>query len=108
MDGTQGFDVGVDEVLRHSSVVSSVARGVDAAALTAVPVTTGAFGLFGEFFAMAMGQASGAVADVIARGATSLDGVTTGLINVADTYARTDERHSTVFGQTMNDEGTRA
>lgn len=94
------FDVQIDQLLNHATTVAGLAEDARNAAATAQAVLSGdAFGLLGQFLAVAILQASTEAKDALGKAAQTVSDVNTGLLTSADAYQNTDRRHATVFAK---------
>jgi Excreted virulence factor EspC, type VII ESX diderm len=94
------FDVQIDQLLAHATTVADLANNARSAASTAQAALGGdAFGLFGQFLAMAILQASGEAKQALGKAAQTVADVNTGLRTSAQAYTATDLRHAAVFGK---------
>lgn len=100
-----GFNVNVDEVRAHASNVATLSTQVSSATRTAAAsVTDNAYGLVGQFFAVAIMAASDQVRDGILRAAQSLREVQAGLDAVADLYQQVDDSRARLFDLTKGED----
>jgi hypothetical protein len=92
------FDVQIDQLLTHATTVADLANDARNAAATAQAVLSGdAFGLFGQFLAVAILQASTEAKEALGKAAQTVADVNSGLLTTANAYQSTDHRRATVF-----------
>ncbi len=85
-----GFNVNVGEVRVHASTVATCSVRVRSSGGSAAAVSSGAYGLIGQFFADAILGACGDVLDGIQKVASAVDDVRAGLESVAADYEQID------------------
>jgi uncharacterized protein YukE len=94
------FDVQLDQLLDHATTVAQLAENARSAATTAqAALGADAFGLFGQFLAMAILQATGEAKQALGKAAQTVADVNTGLRASAQAYQAVDLRHAGVFGK---------
>ncbi|MBP2321110.1 hypothetical protein JOF56_001495 [Kibdelosporangium banguiense] len=94
------FDVQIDQLLEHATTVADMANDARNAAATAQAVLSGdAFGLFGQFLAMAILQASTEAKEALGKAAQTVTDVNSGLITTANAYQSIDRRRASVFAK---------
>lgn len=94
------FDVRIDQLLEHATTVAQLAENARGAAATAQSALSGdAFGLFGQFLAIALLQATGEAKQALGKAAQTVSDVNSGLRTSAGAYQATDSRHAGVFGK---------
>jgi hypothetical protein len=92
------FDVQIDQLLTHANTVADLADNARNAAATAQAALSGdAFGLFGQFLAAAILQASTEAKEALGKAAQTVADVNTGLLTTANAYQGADSRHAHVF-----------
>jgi hypothetical protein len=82
-------------MLKHANTVADLAADARNAASTAQAALSGdAFGIIGQFLAMAILQATGEAKEGLAKAAQTVSDVNNGLLASAKAYQDTDRRHA--------------
>jgi hypothetical protein len=89
------FNVDVDQIRGHADTVGTIASGLHDAAGTTHSLTSDSLGIFVGFLTDALANAANRTISAIGTAASTMDGVRTGLIGVADNYQGTDRTHAT-------------
>lgn len=92
-----GFNVNVQELVKHAATVATISSQVSAATGSAQSVSGDAFGMIGQFFAQAILGACGDVVQGITKVATSVDDVRKGIEAVAKEYQDIDSANADTF-----------
>jgi hypothetical protein len=92
---SESFDVEIDQLLKHATTVASLANDARSAASTAQAALSGdAFGVFGQFLAALLLQATGEAKGGMNKGAQTISDVNKGLLTTVQAYQDTDRRHA--------------
>jgi hypothetical protein len=84
------FQVGPDQIRGHADTVGTIAGGLHDAAGTTHSLTGAPMGIFVGFLTDALANAANHTISTIGTAASTMDGVRSGLLGVADRYQGTD------------------
>jgi hypothetical protein len=99
------FEINVGDLRQHASTVATISSEVNMACQLAQAALQGnAYGVIGQFLALALMQAGGDVRDVILKAVKSFTDVQSGLKAVADLYEQVDKAHADILR--LTGEGT--
>jgi hypothetical protein len=89
------FQVGPDQIRGHADTVGKIASGLHDAAGTSHNLTGTSLGIFVGFLTDALANTATNTISTIGTAASTMDGVRSGLLGVADRYQGTDQGSAT-------------